>query len=166
MRPPKKDGQATTVFFHVTVMGLDSIDETSMVRWVGRSFFNHVKLSETVKNSTKWFFHVSIILDLRSRYFLRPNVERPPPATAREHDFRIPAARGGVAEEHVAAGFLLQKRQISDFPDDDDPQSLHVAVQRQNHPVHGKTDAEAVVRDELHHLPARYTGVQAADGKS
>lgn len=32
MRPPKKDGQATTVFFHVTVMGLDSIDETSMVR--------------------------------------------------------------------------------------------------------------------------------------
>ena len=31
MRPPKKDGQATTVYFHVTVMGLDSIDETSMV---------------------------------------------------------------------------------------------------------------------------------------
>ncbi|XP_057324032.1 glycine receptor subunit alpha-2 isoform X2 [Microplitis mediator] len=30
MRPPKKDGQATTVYFHVTVMGLDSIDETSM----------------------------------------------------------------------------------------------------------------------------------------
>lgn len=31
MRPPKKEGQPTTVFFHVTVMGLDSIDETSMV---------------------------------------------------------------------------------------------------------------------------------------
>ncbi|XP_059488676.1 glycine receptor subunit alpha-2-like isoform X2 [Neocloeon triangulifer] len=30
MRPPKKDGAPTTVFFHVTVMGLDSIDETSM----------------------------------------------------------------------------------------------------------------------------------------
>ncbi|XP_020296883.1 glycine receptor subunit alpha-3 isoform X1 [Pseudomyrmex gracilis] len=30
MRPPKKDGQATVVYFHVTVMGLDSIDETSM----------------------------------------------------------------------------------------------------------------------------------------
>ncbi|XP_008202519.1 histamine-gated chloride channel 1 isoform X1 [Nasonia vitripennis] len=30
MRPPKKDGQATIVYFHVTVMGLDSIDETSM----------------------------------------------------------------------------------------------------------------------------------------
>lgn len=32
MRPPKKGGEATTVFFHVTVMGLDSIDENSMVR--------------------------------------------------------------------------------------------------------------------------------------
>lgn len=30
MRPPKKDGKPTTVLFHVTVMGLDSIDETSM----------------------------------------------------------------------------------------------------------------------------------------
>lgn len=31
MRPPKKEGQPTIVHFHVTVMGLDSIDETSMV---------------------------------------------------------------------------------------------------------------------------------------
>ncbi|XP_051174112.1 glycine receptor subunit alpha-3 isoform X1 [Leptopilina boulardi] len=30
MRPPKQGGQATAVYFHVTVMGLDSIDETSM----------------------------------------------------------------------------------------------------------------------------------------
>ncbi|XP_072750766.1 glycine receptor ora transientless isoform X5 [Anoplolepis gracilipes] len=30
MRPPKKDGQPTVVYFHVTVMGLDSIDENSM----------------------------------------------------------------------------------------------------------------------------------------
>lgn len=31
MRPPKKDGRPTIVYFHVTVMGLDSIDENSMV---------------------------------------------------------------------------------------------------------------------------------------
>ena len=31
MRPPKKDGKATNVFFHVTVMSLDSINENSMV---------------------------------------------------------------------------------------------------------------------------------------
>ncbi|XP_017778610.1 PREDICTED: glycine receptor subunit alpha-2 isoform X2 [Nicrophorus vespilloides] len=30
MRPPKKDGNPTIVYFHVTVMGLDSIDEGSM----------------------------------------------------------------------------------------------------------------------------------------
>ncbi|KAI8425540.1 hypothetical protein MSG28_011366 [Choristoneura fumiferana] len=30
MRPPKKNDQPTIVFFHVTVMGLDSIDENSM----------------------------------------------------------------------------------------------------------------------------------------
>lgn len=32
MRPPKKDGKPTIVYFHVTVMGLDSIDEGSMVK--------------------------------------------------------------------------------------------------------------------------------------
>jgi hypothetical protein len=31
MRPPKKDGSPTVVYFHVTVMGLDSIDENAMV---------------------------------------------------------------------------------------------------------------------------------------
>ncbi|KAG8178587.1 hypothetical protein JTE90_021007 [Oedothorax gibbosus] len=30
MKPPKKDGKPTRVFFHVTVMGLDSINEGSM----------------------------------------------------------------------------------------------------------------------------------------
>ncbi|XP_018563703.1 glycine receptor subunit alpha-3 [Anoplophora glabripennis] len=30
MRPPKRDGNPTIVYFHVTVMGLDSIDENSM----------------------------------------------------------------------------------------------------------------------------------------
>ncbi|XP_014210657.1 glycine receptor subunit alpha-2 isoform X2 [Copidosoma floridanum] len=30
MRPPKKDNAATIVYFHVTVMGLDSIDENAM----------------------------------------------------------------------------------------------------------------------------------------
>lgn len=41
MRPPKKDGQPTTVHFHVTVMGLDSIDENSMVQCLkkNRNYF-------------------------------------------------------------------------------------------------------------------------------
>ncbi|CAG7721644.1 unnamed protein product [Allacma fusca] len=31
MRPPKRQGEPTTVGFHVTVMGLDSINEYSML---------------------------------------------------------------------------------------------------------------------------------------
>lgn len=38
MRPPKKDGNPTTVYFHVTVMGLDSIDENSMVNMQSLGF--------------------------------------------------------------------------------------------------------------------------------
>lgn len=37
MRPPKKDGGPTVVYFHVTVMGLDSIDENSMVETLFRT---------------------------------------------------------------------------------------------------------------------------------
>ncbi|CAB0036358.1 unnamed protein product [Trichogramma brassicae] len=53
MRPPKKDGQATVVYFHVTVMGLDSIDETSMT-YVADIFFaqtwkdNRLRLPENM----------------------------------------------------------------------------------------------------------------------
>lgn len=39
MRPPKRDGNPTIVYFHVTVMGLDSIDENSMVNLHGNKRF-------------------------------------------------------------------------------------------------------------------------------
>ncbi|XP_037793461.1 uncharacterized protein LOC119588913 [Penaeus monodon] len=38
MRPPKKDGQPTRVYFHVTVMGVDSVNENSMT-YVADIFF-------------------------------------------------------------------------------------------------------------------------------
>ena len=34
MRPPKFKGNATEVYFHVTVMSLDTIDESSMVHTI------------------------------------------------------------------------------------------------------------------------------------
>lgn len=45
MRPPKKDGSPTVVHFHVTVMGLDSIDENAMVilLYVICDLFNYAK---------------------------------------------------------------------------------------------------------------------------
>lgn len=67
MRPPKKGEEATTVFFHVTVMGLDSIDENSMVRIFlkFRSVASESKLAPSL-----------VFSDVRSRYIFRPNVER------------------------------------------------------------------------------------------
>lgn len=52
MRPPKKDGQATVVYFHVTVMGLDSIDETSMV-----VFKNLSKIEDEKKKKIFFLFY-------------------------------------------------------------------------------------------------------------
>lgn len=53
MRPPKKDGQPTIVYFHVTVMGLDSIDETSMVKTNAYNKFNNninnIRLSQFIR---------------------------------------------------------------------------------------------------------------------
>lgn len=38
-RPPKFAGQPTVVYFHVTVLSIDSINEESMVRLLGYWFF-------------------------------------------------------------------------------------------------------------------------------
>lgn len=57
-----------------------------------------------------------------------------------------------MAEEHVATRFLLQERKVCDVSNDDDSESLHVALQRQDHSVHGEADAEIIVRYEFHHL--------------
>jgi hypothetical protein len=66
---------------------------------------------------------------------------------------------GRLAEAHVATRLLLQERQVGDLPDHDHPQPLRVVVQGQDDPVHGEADAEAVLRDELSHLPSRHARV-------
>ena len=71
MRPPKKDGQATVVYFHVTVMGLDSIDETSMVSLEFHLFYKKDLSVDT--GVTIFFFNFS---DIRGGYLLCTNVER------------------------------------------------------------------------------------------
>lgn len=152
MRPPKKDGQATTVFFHVTVMGLDSIDETSMVS------------VERLKHFTT-LYNILIILDLRRWHFLRTNMERSSIETSWKHDVRISPSGSRVAQEYVEARFFLQERQVSYISDNDDPKPLHVALQGQNHSLHGEADAEVVLRYELHHLPSRHSRMQTSNGK-
>lgn len=55
MRPPKKDGNPTIVYFHVTVMGLDSIDENSMVstKILFSQFFSFWGLTNNFPNELK-----------------------------------------------------------------------------------------------------------------
>lgn len=59
MKPPKLEGYPTKVSFHVTVMGLDSINEYSMVRKIHLSL--HVlhapfSVAKMTSNTTKRFF--------------------------------------------------------------------------------------------------------------
>jgi hypothetical protein len=76
--------------------------------------------------------------DLRGRHLLRADVEGSPTATSGEHDLRVPAARGRLAQEHVAARLVLQERQGGHLPDHDHPQPLRLALQGQDYPLHGQ----------------------------
>jgi hypothetical protein len=50
MRPPKRAGEPTKVEFHVTVMGLDSINEYSMVRNLHQALERGVTFRQTKQN--------------------------------------------------------------------------------------------------------------------
>lgn len=78
MRPPKKDDHPTVVHFHVTVMGLDSIDENSMVSLLCamQIYFS--------RNEWKFSF-----VDVRRRHFLRSDLEGLPPETSWKYDSRL-----------------------------------------------------------------------------
>ena len=43
-----------------------------------------------------------------------------------------------MAGQNLEAGLLLQERQGHHFPNHDHPQSLHLALERQDHPLHGQ----------------------------
>ncbi|GIY47748.1 uncharacterized protein CEXT_523951, partial [Caerostris extrusa] len=91
--------------------------------------------------------------DLRGRHFHVAELEGPPTAAAGEHDHEVPPAARGVAQAHVEAGLLLQERQEGHLPGDDHPQPLHMALQRQDHTLHGQTDSSAFLRHEVRVLP-------------
>ncbi|GFR21291.1 glycine receptor subunit alpha-2 [Trichonephila clavata] len=82
-------------------------------------------------------------------------LEGRPTATAGEHDLEVPPPTYQLAQEDVEAGLLLQERQEGHFPGDDHPQPLHLAVQRQNHPVYGQamsSEAPQLIPKLLHLL--------------
>lgn len=50
--------------------------------------------------------------------------------------------RGRLAEEYVAAGFILQERQVGDFSNNDNTESLSVVVQGQDYPLYGEVSLQ------------------------
>jgi hypothetical protein len=105
------------------------------------------------------FLTFSTFPDLRGRHIFRPNLEGPSTATARKHDLRIPTARSRLAETHVAAGLVFQKRQIRHIPNDDHSKSLPMVVQGQDDPLYGEADPQVVLCHELFDLSTRHPGV-------
>lgn len=79
-----------------------------------------------------------IFSDVRRRHILCSELERLSVAVTRQHDVRVQVAAGQLAQAHVAAWLVLQKRQKGHLPGDDRSQSLHLALPGQNHPLHGQ----------------------------
>lgn len=115
-----------------------------------------------ISNFAKSLF--SFVSDLRGRRFLCSRMEGkflhrkyssistkitlnstqlgPPPSPAQQHDPRIPAVARRMAPSHLAARFLLQKRQKGHLSNDDHPQSLLMVVPRQDYPLHGQVSTK------------------------
>ena len=104
-RPPKYMGQPTVVYFHVTVLSIDTINEESMVS--NRSPFALLKVfvsfcfSSLLPGSEKQIkCHAP---DLCGRYFPGAELEGPSTAASGEHDRRVPQSRRRLAPESMAS---------------------------------------------------------------
>ncbi|GBM74352.1 hypothetical protein AVEN_113385-1 [Araneus ventricosus] len=135
----------TIVRFHVTVLSIDSIDEGSMT-YVADIF-------------------IFLSVDVRGRHLHVAELEGRPTTAAGEHDVEVPSAPDQLAEEDVATRLLLQECQESHLPGDDHSQPLHMAIQRQDHSVHGQIDPRAVLRHEVRSLPPRHTDMFLENGE-
>ena len=65
-------------------------------------------------------------------------MERSSTDSARKHDAGIQIVTCRMATSDLATRLFLQKCQKSDVPDNDHTESLRVAVQGSDHPIHGE----------------------------
>jgi len=65
-------------------------------------------------------------------------VEGPSTNSAGQHDQGVSTAASRVAPPHLETRLLLQERKEGHLPDDDHTQSLRLALQGQDHPLHGQ----------------------------
>ncbi|CAL1285438.1 unnamed protein product [Larinioides sclopetarius] len=89
-------------------------------------------------HSAQYRFNRRRINDVRCRHLHVAELEGRPTAASGEHDVEVPPAPHQLAQEDVATGLLLQERQESHLPGDDHSQPLHMALQRQDHSLHGQ----------------------------
>ena len=80
--------------------------------------------------------------DVHLRRVLRPELEGQPPPPARQHDLRVSPPPHRVAHGDMAARLVLQERQERHLPDHDHPQPLHLAVEGQDHSLHGQVSVD------------------------
>ena len=78
------------------------------------------------------------VADVRGRHFLLADVAGLPAAVPGQPDGRLPTAAHLLAQLHVEAGLVLQERKESHLPGRHHPQPLHLALQGQEHPLHGQ----------------------------
>ena len=142
-RPPKYMGQPTVVYFHVTVLSIDTINEESMVS--NRLPFALLKVfvsfcfSSLLPGSEKQIkCHVP---DLCGRYFPGAELEGPSTPASGEHDRRVQNSRRWLAPEHLAPRRLLQKCQTGHLPRDERAQPLPMALPRQDSHLHGQVNS-------------------------
>ena len=81
---------------------------------------------------------VFVVADVRGRHFLLADVAGFPVAVPGQTDGRLPTAAHLLAQLHVEAGLVLQERKESHLPGRHHPQPLHLALQGQEHPLHGQ----------------------------
>ena len=76
--------------------------------------------------------------DVRGGHFLLADVAGLPAALSGQLDCGLSSAAHVVAQLDVASRFVLQEREESHFPGRHHTEPLHLAVQRQEHPLHGQ----------------------------
>lgn len=96
-RAPKLLGQPTVVYFHVTVLSLDSINEESMVclGYLGITLCIFKSLPST------------LFTDLCDGHIFSTKLARSASAFAREHERAVSHSRRGLAAQHLASRLFL-----------------------------------------------------------
>lgn len=139
-RAPKLLGQPTVVYFHVTVLSLDSINEESMVM----SLTWNLK-AKCINNVVSVF----LFADICNGYFSSTKLAWSSSPNAGEHERRVSNTGRRLVAQYLETWLFLQECQEGDFSRDEHSQSLFVALPWQNVAVYVEANVGFVVCHEI-----------------